>query len=166
MEDGCAAHAYTLRLLDDNDALAITGGGHTCGNPETVSSLCPEHNGTLAGSIWIWLLELKHNITAGRARSGIDNSAVIMRLNSGQDSDGTAFNALATDFDLWQEHTTLLSQMTSSVKNFHVQGHQDDMYHKERKAGPMTRNTHWNIAMDKLAESFHLQRPMPLTAVF
>ena len=49
---------------------------------------------------------------------------------------------------------------------FHVKGHQDDLYYKEKKAGPMTRDAHWNIAMDKLADSFRLNHPTPLTTVF
>ena len=30
----------------------------------------------------------------------------------------------------------------------------------------MTRDAHWNIAMDKLADSFQLPHPTPLTTVF
>ena len=80
VKEGCASHAYTLRPQCDNDKLAITGGGPTCGDPDTVSSLRPEHSGTFAGSIWLWMLEFKHNVLDGGARSGIDNSAVITRF--------------------------------------------------------------------------------------
>ena len=119
-----------------------------------VTSLRPEHNGALAGSLWIWLLELRHSITEGTGWSDIDNKAVITRLSTGNDHDGTAIHALATDYDLWQEHATLLTRMTTLVTFFHVKGHQDDMHHKDRKAGPLTRDAHWNIKMDRLAESF------------
>ena len=81
VKDGCAAHAYPLQPKSDNEALAITGGGPTCGDLDMVSSLRSEHNGTLAGSIWLWLLEIKHAITSGEAQSGIDNSTVITRLS-------------------------------------------------------------------------------------
>ena len=165
-KEGCAAHAYTLRPICDDNKLAITGGGPTSGDPDTLSSLRPEHSGTLAGSIWIWILEFKYDIHDGNARSGIDNSAVITRLSSGHDEDGRHINTLATDFDLWQEHMTLLDKMTTSVSFFHVKGHQDDLHHKEHKEGPMTRDAHWNIAMDKLAESFRLPHPTPLTTVY
>ena len=164
--EGCAVHAYTLRPADDDEAHAITGGGPTCGDPDTVSSLRPEHNGAIAGSIWIWLIEIKHNITIGNSRSGIDNTAVITQLNTGQDSDGSDIHALATDFDLWQEHLQVLSNMTTSMTFFHVKGHQDDMYSKEGKAGPMTRDAYWNIAMDRLAASYRLNQPLPLQTVF
>ena len=165
-KDGCAAHAYTLRPLSEDDRLAITGGGPTSGDPDTVSSLRPEHSGTLAGTIWIWLLELKHDITSGNARSGIDNSAVITRLSSGRDTDGTTIHALATDYDLWQEHNTVLSMMRTRVQFFHVKGHQDEMHSRHGIQGPLTRDTYWNIAMDKLAESYRLPHPTPLTTVF
>lgn len=61
VKEGCAGHAYTLRTHDDNTTHAITGGGPTCGDPDTVSSLRPEHNGAIVGSIWMWLLELNFN---------------------------------------------------------------------------------------------------------
>ena len=165
-KDGCAARAYTLRPSCEDDRLAITGGGPTSGDPDTISSLRPEHSGTLAGTIWIWLLGIKHNITAGGARSGIDNSAVITRLSSGNDTDGQAIHALATDFDLWQEHMTVSSTLQTKITFFHVKGHQDDMHTKHGIEGPLTRDAHWNIAMDKLAESFRLPHPTPVNTVF
>ena len=114
----------------------------------------------------LWLLELRHEITEGRACSGIDNCAVIQRLNTGRDHDGKIIHALATDFDLWQEHATLLDRMTTSVHFFHVKGHQDDMYHKEGKAGPLTRDAYWNIEMDKLADFHRPNRPLLLKTIF
>ena len=116
--------------------------------------------------MWIWLLELKYNITTGSARSGIDNSAVITRLSSSNDTDGTPIHALATDYDLWQEHVTVLSTMRTGLTFFHVKGHQDEMHTKHGIHGPLTQDAHWNVAMDKLAESYRLPHPTPLTTVF
>ena len=56
--------------------------------------------------------------------------------------------------------------MTTSVTFFHVKGHQDDMHHKDRKSGPLTRDAHWNIVMDRLAKMFRPQQPVLLTTVF
>ena len=164
VKEGCASHAYTLRPRNDDNNCAITGGGPTSGDPNTVSSLRPEHNGTLAGSIWLWLLEQKFDIRTGTARSGIDNMAVITRLSTGADENGNPIHALATDYDLWQEHQQLLNRMTTKVTFFHVKGHQDAMYEDGRQ-GPMTRDAFWNIQMDRLAEMYRLQRPTPLTVV-
>ena len=79
---------HTLRPYDDNDSNAITGGGPTCGDPDTVSSMRPEHSGTLAESLWLWLLEQKFDVTSSTARSCIDNMAVITRMSTGHDDDG------------------------------------------------------------------------------
>ena len=166
VKEGCASHAYTLRTEDDDESKAITGGGPTCGDPLTISSLRPEHNGSIAGSIWMWILEQKYEITEGSARSGIDNMAVITRLQSGTDSDGTRIHTLAADYDLWNEHAQLLQRMRTKVTFHHVKGHQDDLYYKDGKQGPMSRDAHWNIQMDRLAESYRLNQPTPLTAVF
>ena len=110
-------------MQEDDDTSAITGGGPMCGDPDTVSSLRPEHNRTLAGSIWMWLLEQKYNITSGSARSGLDNLAVITRLTSDTDFDGKQIHALATDYDLWNEHVQILKRMKTKVIFFHVKGH-------------------------------------------
>ena len=40
------------------------------------------------------------------------------------------------------------------------------MHYKEGKAGPLTRDAHWNIAMDRLAETFRLNYPRPLSTVY
>ena len=51
------------------------------------------------------------------------------------------------------------------VSFFHVRGHQDDM-HSTGAQGPMTRDAHWNIQMDKLAELYRLEQPTPITNLF
>ena len=166
VKEGCASHAYTLRPEDDNDDRAITGGGPTNGDPDTVASLRPEHKGSLAGSLWLWLLEIKFDIQTGSARSGLDNMAVITRMTAGRDADGSQINPLATDYDLWNEHAQLLRKLKTQVTFFHVKGHQDDLHIKDGKQGPMTRDAHWNIQMDRLAESYRLQHPTPITSAF
>ena len=138
----------------------------TNGDPDTVSSLRPEHAGTMAGSLWLWILEQKFDIQAGTARSGLDNMSVITRLTEGSDTDGRRINPLATDYDLWNEHVDLLNKIKTKVNFFHVKGHQDDLYTRDGKQGPMTRDAHWNIQMDKLAETYRLDQPTPVTTVF
>ena len=166
VREGCGLHAYTLRPQNDHETFAITGSGPMCGDPSTVSSLRPEHNGTLVGSIWLWLLEQKYNIQLGSARLGIDNMAVLTRLSSGTDTNGRHIHALATDYDLWYKHKHILKQMKTKITFFHVKGHQDDMDHCDGQQGPMTRDAYWNIQMDRLAESYRLKQPTPLTTVF
>ena len=80
--------------------------------------------------------------------------AVITRLSLGHGGNGTPIHALATDYDLWQEHKQLLIKMNTKISFFHVKGHQDNMYYCNGKQGPMTRDAHWNIQMDLLAESY------------
>ena len=114
----------------------------------------------------MWLLEQKYNITTGSARSGLDNMAVITRLTPDTDLDGKHIHTLATDYDLWNEHVQILKRMKTTVTFFHVKGHQDDLYYKDGKQGPMSRDAHWNIQMDHLADLYRLQQPTPLTTVF
>ena len=80
--------------------------------------------------------------------------AVITRLSAGKDTDGRSINALATDYDLWNEHAHLLKKLKTTVTFFHVKGRLDDLHIRDSKQGLMTRDAHWNIQMDKLAESY------------
>ena len=114
----------------------------------------------------MWLLEQKYNITMGSARSGLDNMAVITRLTPDTDLDGKHIHTLATDYDLWNEHVQILKRMKTTVTFFHVKGHQDDLYYKDGRLGPMSRDAHWNIQMDHLADLYRLQQPTPLTTGF
>ena len=47
----------------------------------------------------------------------------------------------------------------------HVKGHQDDM-HKKGLQGPLTRDTFWNIHMDKKAKNAQLHSPTLPNSVF
>ena len=57
-----------------------------------------------------------------------------------------------TDFYVWRETDFVIGLLKSSVTATWVEGHQDDLLKKPGGIGPMPRNAHYNIEMDRRAE--------------
>ena len=78
---GKGAHAYTIQPECETNKLSIIGTAPSPGDPETISSLCPEHYGGMSVLIWVWMLEQKFGaITTGCVHCHIENDTVVKRL--------------------------------------------------------------------------------------
>ena len=165
VEEGCGAHAYTLRTPCDNPANAITGAAPTSGDPDTISSLRTEHFGALAGLVWVWILVKKFAMEEGHVNGAIDNMTVMNRLNEGLDNSREYKTHLSTDIDVWKDTEDLLLSIPITCQLHHVKGHQDNM-HKKGEHGPLTRDAYWNVQMDRRAEAAQLTVPLESETVF
>ena len=163
--NGCGAHAFTLRTESDHDNEAVTGSAPTNGDPDTISSLRPEHFGFLAGVLVTWVVVKKYQISQGHIHAAVDNMAVVQRMNDGIDPEVGHKQHLATDYDVWKETEQILQSMPITASLRHVKGHQDDL-HKKGVSGPLGRDAFWNVRMDALAETARLQTPAPIDSVF
>ena len=150
-----AAHSFLLICGRDIHSHQITGAGETTGNPSTICSLRPEHSGALAAMLLVAILEHKHSLhNSGYLNLGIDNITVVKRLTKDKIDALDDDSHDPTDYDLWQESISLMSNMTTTVTTMHVKSHQDDILKKEFGGiGPMPRHAHYNIIADKLVEN-------------
>ena len=165
VDNGCGAHAYTLRTSCKDPDCAITGAAPTRGDPETIISLQTEHFGALAGFLWIWILVKKYEINGGQVDGAMDNLTVVNRINDGLDESRGHKQHLSTDLDIWKETVDLLSNIPITSKLRHVKGHQDDM-HKNGQQGPLNRDVFWNVHIDRRAEAARLTVPLEPKTVF
>ena len=81
VDEGCGAHAYSIRTDTDDAAEAISGTAPTWGDPDTISSLRTEHFGVLAGLLCAWLVMEKYKITQGTINGVVDNITVVNPIN-------------------------------------------------------------------------------------
>ena len=160
VDEGCGAHAYTIRTDTDDDAEALSGPAPMWGDPETISSLRTEHFGVLAGLLWAWLAMKKYEIDQSILEGTVDNVIVVNRINDGQETDPDSKLSIASDRDVWDETNILLQRIPLTCNFRHVKGHQDDM-HKKGYHGPLSRDAHWNVHMDRKAEVAQLLHPTP-----
>ena len=150
---GRGAHAYTIRPECESPSLAIVSTAPSPGDPDIISSLCPEHYGGMCILIWIRMLEQKFGpIKDGCIVCHIDNDTVVKRLSTGMPPKDTPTRGLATDFDVWIESATIMTKITCAVSFRHVKGHQDDFIVKHNQEGPLNRHAFWNVQMDRLAD--------------
>ena len=82
----------------------------------------------------------------------IDNMEVVNRTKLGIDAHLATDKCIKTDFDVWRETDHVVGLLKSTVSAAWVKGHQDDLLKKTGNIGPMPRDAHYNIAMDKRAE--------------
>ena len=84
---------------------------------------------------------------------GIDNITVVKRLTKDKIDDLDDDSHDPTDYDLWQESMSLIDKLQTTVTTMHVKAHQDDLLKKDfGGVGPMKRDAHYNIIVDKIAE--------------
>ena len=161
------AHAYTIRPDCETNELSIIGTAPSPGNPETISSLRPEHYGGMSTIIWVWILERKFGpIKTGCVHLHIDNDTVIKRLSRGMPPSDTPKTSLVTDFDLWMESATIMTQIECRLRFSHVKGHQDDFIIKHNKEGPLQRHAFWNVQMDRLADQTRRESQAGITPFY
>ena len=87
VEEGCGAHAYTLRTDTDDDSEVVSGAAPTWGDPVTISSLRTEHFGVFAALLWAWIVMKKYEVANGTIEGAVDNLTVVNRINEGHDDE-------------------------------------------------------------------------------
>ena len=120
-------------------------------DPNTISSLRPEHYGGLCIAIWLWILEQRFGpIPPGVFTCHVDNGIVVKQVNQGKPTTNVAANSLVTNYKLWVETMEVLENVHCERLFKHVRGHQDDFVVKDQKQGPLPQHAFWNVQMDKL----------------
>ena len=95
----------------------------------------------------------KLNGSKGYLNVGIDNITVVKRLTKDKIDDLDYDSHDPTDYDLWQESMSLIDKLQTTVTTMHVKAHQDNLLKKDfGGVGPMRRDAHYNIIVDKMAE--------------
>ena len=165
--DGLGAHAYTIRPHCETSDLAIVGTAMSPGDPDTISSLRPEHYGGLCIAVWLWIIEQKYGpIPSGAFTCHVDNDAVVKRINKGRPALDVPTNMLVTNYNLWIETADVLDNVECGHHFAHVKGHQDDFIVHKQQAGPLNKHAFWNVQMDHLAAKTHKQNNVPTVTPF
>ena len=152
-KNGVGAHSFTVLPKCVGGCNSIEGDSVTPGKPSLMSSLRCENFGALACALIVLAIEFKYDIQkGGYLQMHIDNMEVVNRTKLGIDAHLATDKCIKTDFDVWRETDHVVGLLKSTVSAAWVKGHQDDLLKKTGNIGPMPRDPHYNIAMDKRAE--------------
>ena len=105
------------------------------------------------------ILSHKYKVPTGSGylNLGIDNITVVKQLRQDKFETMGDDDHDATDYDLWKESIDIVRHQSASVATMHINAHQDDVLRDQFGGiGPMPRHAHYNIVVDKLAESKRL----------